>query len=180
MVDLSTSAESLPPPTPQPILVDLDSSQESLPNIDPRPQFQLPVEPLVDLGHINVTQELIPLLQHQTFREACVLLQRLQLPALQPITPPPELPERDQTPPPDPGVDWEGLEAAVATFDGQQYLVLPPHLELQQPEFVPVPQHIPAHFAAPPPMQQVDWATIAHALFVIAERGSGQRHGNPN
>ena len=134
----------------------------------------------MDLGHLNVTQELIPPLQHQTFWEACVLLQQLQLPALQPITPPPELPQRDQTPPPDPGVDWVGLEAAVATFYGQQYLVLPPHLGLQQPEFVPVPQHVPLHFAAPPLMPQVDWATIAHALFAIAQKGNLQRHGNPN
>ena len=134
----------------------------------------------MDLGHLNVTQELILQLQHQTFREACVLLQRLQIPALQPITPPPELPQCDQTLPPDLGVDWVGLEAAVVTFDGQQYLVLPPHLGQQQLEFVPVPQHVPVQFAAPPPMQQVDWATIAHALFAIAEKGNLQRHGNPN
>ena len=138
------------------------------------------MEPLVDLGHINVTQETDSPAAASYLRKACVLLQRLQLPVLQPITLPPELPQCGQTPPPDPGVDWVGLEAAVATFDGQQYLVIPPHLGLRQPEFVPVPQHIPAHFAAPPPIQQVDWATIAHALFPIAEKGNRQRHGNPN
>ena len=72
------------------------------------------------------------------------------------------------------------LETAVATFDGQRYLVLPPALELQQPQFVPVPQHVPVHFAAPPPMPPVDWATIAHALFSIAEEGSRQRNHNNN
>ena len=75
VIDLSSSAESFPQPAPPQIVLDLDSSLESLPNIDPRPQFQLPVEPLVDLGCMDVTQELIPPLRHQTFREACVLLQ---------------------------------------------------------------------------------------------------------
>ena len=170
VVSSDTSADNIRAPMrAQPLVIDLDSSVESLPNIDPQPQFQLPVEPLVDLGNIDATQKLIPPLQHQTFREACVLLQRLQLPALQP-----------KTPPPDPGRDWVALETAVATFDGQQHMVLAPTLELQQPQCVPVPQHVPVHFATPPPMPPVDWATIAHALYSIAEAGNRQQHYNPN
>ena len=90
LIDLDSSLESLPniDPCPQfqlPIepvnnLAPLDSSIESLPNIDPRPQFQLPLEPLVDLGPLDITLEFPPPLQHQTLREAYVLLQRLQLP----------------------------------------------------------------------------------------------------
>ena len=98
-------------------MVDLDSSIESLPNIDPRPQFQLPVEPLIDLGPLDVTLELPPPLQHQILREAYVLLQRLQLPPLQPITPPPELPSHTLTPPPD-QEGWVEVQATVATVDG--------------------------------------------------------------
>ena len=95
-----SSSEDLPLP-PLPPVVDLDSSIESLPNIDQHPQFQLPVEPLIDLGPLDITSELSPPLQHQTLREAYILLQRLQLPPLQPITPPPELPPRTLTQPPD-------------------------------------------------------------------------------
>ena len=39
----------------QPLVIDLDSSLDSLPNIHPRPQFQLPLEPLVDLGPLDIT-----------------------------------------------------------------------------------------------------------------------------
>ena len=119
-----TSGDNLPEPAPlRPIvLVDLDSSVESLPNIDPRPQFQLPVEPLVDLGHLNITAEFPPPLQHRTLREAYMLLSRLQLPPLQPLTPPPEFPLHPLTPPPEQQVDWEGLEAAVAEFDARGVL----------------------------------------------------------
>ena len=114
-----------------PPVVDLDSSLESLPNIDPRPQFQLPVELLVELGHLNITAEFAPPLQHQALREAYVLLHRLQLPPLQPLTPPPELPPRQLTLPLEQEY-WVALEAAVAHFDApqQQYLVLPPPLML--------------------------------------------------
>ena len=145
-------------------LVQLDSSADSLPNIDPRPQWQLPVEPLCDLGPLDVTAECQPPLQHQVFREACVLLQRLQAPPLRPITPPPELPPQPQE------QDWVEVEAAVARFDGQEYLVVPHLPLLQQPDVAPVPQHIPTGFAAPPPMPEVDWATIAGALFAVVER----------
>ena len=121
VVSSDTSAEdlTLPDPEPQQQVIDLDSSLESLSNIDPMPQFQLPREPLVDLGHLNATQELLPPLQHQTFREAYVLLRCLQLPSLQPLTPPPELPPQPLTPPLEQG-DWVALEAAVADFDAPQ------------------------------------------------------------
>ena len=56
-----------------PIVVDLDSSIESMPDIDPRPQWQLPAQPLPDLGPLNVTAEIAPQLQNPVFREACVL-----------------------------------------------------------------------------------------------------------
>ena len=172
-----TSAED---PEQQPVLVDLDSSIESLPDIDPRPQFQLPQEQLPDLGPLNVTAEFLQPLQHQTFREAVVLLERLQLPVLQPFTPPLELPQRAPTPPPEPILDWVCLEAEVASFDGHQCLVLPPGMTLQQPDVIPLPQHVPGQFVAPPPMQEIDWATVAKAIFAIAERESQQRHYNNN
>ena len=173
-----SSAEDQEPP---PILVDLDSSVESLPNIDPRPQWQLPVQPLPDLGPLDVDAELLqPLqpLQHQTFREAVVLLERLQLPVLQPFTPPPELPQRPPTPPPEQLVDWVCLEAEVASLDGQQCLFVPPGLTLQQPDVVALSQHVPGQFVALPPIQQVDWAAIAKAIFMIAEREGNQPQAN--
>ena len=170
-----SSAEDQGPP---PILVDLDSSVESLPNIDPRPQWQLPVQPLPDLGPLDVDAELLQPLQHQTFREAVVLLERLQLPVLQPFTPPPELPQQPPTPPPEQLVDWVCLEAEVASLDGQQCLVLPSGLTLQQPDVVALPQHVPGQFVAPPPMQQVDWAAIAKAIFMIEEREGNQPQTN--
>ena len=156
--------------------MELDSSADSLPNIDPRPQWQLPVEPLIDLGPLNVTAECGPAsLQHQVLREACVLLQHLQAPPLRTITPPPEQPKPQQQ------EDWVELEAAVARFDGQEYLVVPRVPLLQQPEVVALPQHVPAGFAAPPPMPAVDWAVIAGALFEIVERENRQRAGTvPN
>ena len=175
-----SSDSSAEDPEPQPVLVDLDSSIESLPNIDPCPQFQLPQEPLPDLGHLNVTAEFLQPLQHQTFREAFVLLQRLQLPPLQPLTPPPELPLQVPTPPPEPTVEWVCLEAAVASFDGRQCLVLPPSLTLQQSDVVPVPKHVPGQFSAPPPMPQIDWATIAKVIFTITERESQLNQTNSN
>ena len=57
------------------------------------------------------------------------------------------------------------VEAAVAEFDCQRYLLVPQPLALQQPEVFPVPQHVPLNFAVPPPMPPVDWAEIARALF---------------
>ena len=137
-----TSAEGivLPDRQPEQVVLDLDSSLESLPNIDPRPEWQLPVGPLQDLGPLDVTAEFQPPpLQHRVFREAYVLLQRLQLPPLQPITPPPEQPAREPTPPPEQEVDWVEVEAAVAEFDGQRYLLVPQPPALQQLEMVPVP-----------------------------------------
>ena len=94
--DSSAGDLTLPEPASQQpiVLVDLDSSLETLPNIDPRPQFQLPVEPLRDLGPLDITLEFPSPLHHQTFREAYILLHRLQLPPLQPLTLPPELPKR--------------------------------------------------------------------------------------
>ena len=167
VIDLvETSFEDLDQPqlTPPRVLVELDSSLESLPNIDPRPQWQLPVAPLRDLGPLDVTAECQPPLQHQTLRDACVLLHCLQAPLLRPITPPPELPplEREQ--------DWVEVEAAVAHFDGQEYLVVPSIPLLQQPDVAPVPQHLPTGFTVPPPMPEVDWAAIAAALFAVVER----------
>ena len=104
------SADDLPPPLPP--IIDLDSSLKTLPDIDPRPQHQLPVEHLVDLGThyryittLFLTVEFAPPLHNRTFREAYVLLSRLQLPSLQPLTPPPELPVRPPTPPPEPEAD---------------------------------------------------------------------------
>ena len=175
---LDTSSEEVVPQQQeyQGALVELDSSADSLPNIDPRPQWQLPVEPLIDLGPLDITAECGPAsLQHQVLREACVLLQHLQAPPLRTITPPPELP------PPQQQEDWVELEAAVARFDGQEYLVVPRVPLLQQPEVVALPQHNPAGFAASPPMPAVDWAVIAGALFEIVERENRQRAGTvPN
>ena len=175
VIDLvETSSEDLDQPQQAPPreLVELDSSLESLPNIDPRPQWQLPAQPLQDLGPLDVTAEIAPPLENQTFREACVLLQRLQAPPLRPITPPPEPPLLDQE------QDWVEVEAAVAQFDGQEYLVVPRILFLQQPEIAPVQQHVPIGLASPPPMPQVDWAAIAAALFAVVERE--HRDNNPN
>ena len=70
------------------------------------------------------------------------------------------------------------MEAVVAQFDGQEYLLVPRIPHLQQPEVVPVPQHIPAGFAAPPPMPEVDWAAIAAALFAVVEQGYRDNHPN--
>ena len=127
VLSFDTSAEEivLPGREQQSIVLDLDSSLESLPNIDPRPQHQLPDQPLVDLGHLDVTYELQPPLQHQCLREAYVLLMHLQVPPLQPVTPPPELPQQHQTPPLD-QEGWVVLEAAVANFDGKQQVVFAP------------------------------------------------------
>ena len=175
VIDLvETSFEDLDQPQQAPprVLVELDSSLESLPNIDPRPQWQLLAQPLQDLGPLDVTAEIAPPLENQTFREACVLLQRLQAPPLRPITPPPELPllDREQ--------DWVEVEAAVAQFDRQEYLVVPRIPFLQQPEIAPVPQHVPIGFAGPPPMPQVDWAAIAAALFAVVEREHRDNNNN--
>ena len=141
----------------------------------PRPQFPQPVEPLVDLGHLDITVDFPPPLHHQTLREAYVLLSRLQLPPLQPLTPPPELPLCPPTPPPEQPLDWEGLEAAVAEFDAPWCFALPPPIVLQQPEVAPYPQFIPAYFAAPRPLPQVDRAMVAYALFTVAEHDNQQR-----
>ena len=121
VIDLTdTALEDIQPPplTPQHVLVDLDCSLDTLPDIDPRPQWQLPVEPLRDLGPLDVTAEFQPPLQHQVFREAYVLLQHLQLPPLQPFTPPPELPPWNLTPPHDPAVDWVELDLRRPTVPG--------------------------------------------------------------
>ena len=174
-----TSEEDVPPPIPQLEVVDLDSSLESLPNIDPRPQWQLPEQPLQDLGPLNITAELLPPLNHQTLREAVVLLQRLQVPPLQTITPPPELPPRPLTPPPEQAVEWDLVEAGVANFDGRNYAVLVPALELQQPPVVAVPELLPPRLAQPQPIQPVDWALVAHALFTVAEGEHRGRLNNP-
>ena len=107
VVSSDTSAEDIQVPIPvqQPV-IDLDSSLESLPNIDHRPQFQLTVEPLVDLGHLDITVEFPLPLQHQALREAYVLLHRLQLPPMQPLTQPPELPPCPRTPPLEQEAGW--------------------------------------------------------------------------
>ena len=179
MVVSDTSEDDLPPER-QPVIVDLDSSLESLPNIDPRPQWQLPVQPLQDLGPLDVTAEIVPPLWSQTFREACVLLHRMQAPPLQQITPPPELLPRPVTPPPEQDDTWVEFEAAVADFDGERYVMVTQPLALQQPNVVPVPEHVPAHHQPPQPMPPVDWGLIAHALFAIAEREHRERQGNPS
>ena len=161
---VSDASKDILPPAQQPVIVDLDSSVESLPNIDPRPQWQLLVGPLQDLGPLDVTAELAPQLWSQTFREAYVLIQRMQLPPLQPLTPPPEFP------PPEQDEDWVELDAAVAGFDGHQYILLAQPLALQQPQVAPVPEHVPVGHQPPQPLQQTDYAAIASALFYIAER----------
>ena len=177
VVSSDTSAENIQPPVPaQPIIIDLDSSLESLPNIDPRPQWQLPVPPLQDLGHLDITAEFAAPLQHQALRGAYVLLHRLQLPPLQPLSPPPEQQLCPPTPPPEQQVDWVGLEAAVAGFDNLEIEIeLPPPLALQQPAAVPRPENVPPQFLQPQQMPPVDWAIIAYALFTIAEREGAQR-----
>ena len=176
-----TSSENLPLPQQQVVLVDLDSSIETLPDIDSRPQHQLPVQQLVEpvsdqsLEDLDITREFPPPLQHQVLREAYVLLQRLQLPPLQPLTPPPE---RPLTQPPVQEVDWVELEGGLAAFDAlQQSLELPPPLILQQPAVVPFPQLVPFNFVPPLPLPQVDWAMVAYSLFLITEREHQQRHG---
>ena len=189
LIDLDSSLESLPNIDPRPqfqLPIDtvadlnpLDSSLDSLPDIDPRPQFQLHVEPLVDLGPLNITVDYPPPLHHQTLREAYVLLQRLQLPPFQPITPPPEHPPRVLTPPPD-QEGWVEVDAAVATINGQDFIVFPQPLELQQPEVVPEPEFMPAQFVQPQQLPQVDWAGIAAALFTIAEHENRRAHINLN
>ena len=169
---LSSDEEQPPPQHP---LVDLDSSLESLPNIDPRPQFQLPVQPLPDLGPLNITLDFIPPLQHQTLREACVVLQRPQLSPLVPITPPPEFAPQLPTPPL-PREWWEGIETAVALFDTpHQYFMFPP-LSLQRPDVVVQPEFVPQCFVEPRPFAPIDWAMIAHAVFAAAE----QQAARPN
>ena len=91
----------MPPPEPQqPVVVDLESTLE-------------------ELHDLNITTEFPPPLPHQVLREKYVLLHRMQLPPLQPLTPPPELPPQPLTPPLE-QEDWAGLEAAVAHFDGPQ------------------------------------------------------------
>ena len=166
-------------PPQRPPVVDLDSSLETLPDIDPRPQHQLPVEPLFDPGPLDITTEFPPPLQHQALREAYVLLNRLQLPPLQPLTPPPELPVGHLTPPPEPEADWAALEQTVAHFVApQQHLLPPPPLVLQQPFVLPQPLFVPAFFTPPPPLPPVDWAMIAYALFTIAEREGAPRGHN--
>ena len=181
LVSSDTSAEDLPQPQLQqrPIeVVDLDTTGDSLPNIDPRPQWQLPEQPLPDLGPIDMTAELAPQLQNQTFREAYVLLQRMQVPRLQQLTPPPEFPPREIALPPEQDEGW--LELEVADFDGSRYVVLKQPLALQQPQVAPVPEHVPAGYQQPPPMPAIDWALIAHALFAVAEREHGERVNNTN
>ena len=161
----------------QPVVIDLDSSLDTLPDIDPRPQHQLSVQPLLDLGPLDVTQDLLPQPRYQAFREAVVLLQHLQLPPLQPITPPPELQLRPQTPPPEQVEQWQALEVEVEDPDGHQYTVLVAQpLAIQQPQVVPVPEHVPAGYQQPPPMPAVNWALVAHALFTIAE---AEHQGSP-
>ena len=164
-------------PPPQHPVVDLNSSVESLPNIDPRPQFQLPVQPLPELGPLNITFEFPPPLQHQSLREAYVLLRSLQLPPFQPITPPPELYQPVPTPPLEPE-EWEALEAGVAEFDFDPFLLPPPPISLQQPVVQPIPQHVPNQLQQPKVMPDIDWAAIAHALLTIAEQQRNIR--NPN
>ena len=128
------------------------------------------MEHLQDLGPLNVTEELLPQLRNQTLREAYLLLQRLQLPPLQPITLPPELQPRAPSPPPEQVEHWHTLEVEVENLDGRQYAVLVTQpLAIQQPQVTPVPEHVPAGHQQPPPMPAVNWALVAHALFTIAE-----------
>ena len=171
VVSSDTSADNIQPPVQAqpPIVVDLDSSIESLPNIDPRPQWQLPVAPLQDLGHLDITAEFVAPLQHQALREAYVLLHCLQLPPLQPLSPPPEPQLCPPTPPPEQEVDRAGLEAAVAGLDHLELEIeFPPPLALQQPAVVPRPDHVPVNFQPLQRMPPVDWAMVAYALFAVA------------
>ena len=170
-VSSDTSEDDVGAPVlPPPVLIDLDSSLETLPDIDPRPQHQLPAQQLPDLGPLDVTRELLPPPRHQAFREAVVLLQRLQLPPLQRMTPPPELQPRPQTPPPEEEEQWQAVEVEVQDPDGHQYTVLVAHpLVVQQPRVEPVPEHVPTGHQPPPPMPAVNWALVAQALFTIAE-----------
>ena len=141
----------------------------------PISQFQLPIQPLPDLGPLNITLDFPPPLQHQALREAYVVLQRLQLPPLVPITPPPELASRVPTPPL-PQEQWEGIEAALALFDTpNHYFVFPP-LSLQQPSVVAQPELVPQGLIEPQPFAPIDWAMIAHAVFTAAE----QQGARPN
>ena len=169
--------ETVDEPPPEQLVVDLDSSLESLPNIDPRPEWQLPVEPLRDLGPLNVTQELLPPLQHQTLREAYVLLQQLQLPPLQRIMPPPELPPRAPTPPPEEEEQWETLELELARLDDKSYsITVTQPLAIQQPQV----EHVAAGHTQQQQMPAVDWALVAHALFTVAVAEHRQGRANPN
>ena len=170
-----SSDDNLPPPAPP--LIDLDSSLESLPNIDPRPQFQLPIQPLPDLGPLNITLDFPPPLQHQALREACVVLQRMQLPPLAPITPPPEFPPQLPTPP-IPQEQWEGIEAALALFEAphQCYMLAP--LTLQQPDVLALPQFVPHNFANAQPLPAIDWALIVQAVFTAAEQQANANNHN--
>ena len=145
----SVDDQVLKDPEPQPPVVNLDSSLESLPDIDPRPQHQLPVP--------SLPGDLLPPLQHRVLREAYALLERLQLPPFQPLTPPPELQPHPVSPLPMLHIDWGVLEGNLAIFDG------PPVPLLLQPCVVPIPQFVPVQFSQPPPLLQVDWAAIAHA-----------------
>ena len=122
LVDTSVEDADQLPLTPPGVIVELDSSLESLINIDQRPQFQLPVEPMVDLGHLDITVEFPHPLQHQVLREACVLLQRLQAPPLRPITPPPELPHlsRNRT-----GWRWKRRSRSLTGKNISWYPVFP-------------------------------------------------------
>ena len=72
------------------------------------------------------------------------------------------------------------MDAAVATINGQDFIVFPQPLELQQPEVVPEPELVPERFVQPQPLPQVDWARIAAALFMIAEHENRRAHINPN
>ena len=138
IVSSDTSAEDLPPPEPQqpPIqIVDLESSLE-------------------ELHDLNMTVEFPPPLQHQVFREAYVLLDRLQVQPQRPLTPPPE--------------------HVLAVLDAPQIPLLQ-QPEVAQSEFVPQQQIL-----QPPPMPPVDWAMVAHALFAIAEREHQLRLNHPN
>ena len=98
----------------------------------------------------------------------------MQLPPLQ------QIPPRPVTPPPEQDEAWVELEAAVAAFDGQHYVLVTPPLALQQPQVAPVPEHVPAGYQPLQAMPAVDWALVAHALFSIAEREHAERQGNPN
>ena len=84
------------------------------------------------------------------------------------------------TPPPEPEEEWVQLEAAVAAFDGERYVLVAQPLALQQPQIAPVPEHVPAGYLPPPPMPAVDWALVAHALFSVAERENAERLINNN